>query len=208
MERFGRVAEERAEAAALLAALAARHGHALAASATSQIAHYLELFGTWSARMNLTGAKSHAERIALVEDAFPVLPHLPARPFRLIDVGSGAGLPGLVLAILTNRVAVTLLEPQLKRHAFLTHAIRTLGLQSTTAIRSRLEDHRALGYDVAISRAVWPLAEWLERGSGLVAPGGLVIGLEGAEPAVLPASAQRFPYRGPSGPRAVVTLSR
>ena len=155
----------------------------------------------WGARINLTGART---REALADqhlaDALAALPHLPAGAFHFADVGSGAGLPGLVLSILRPEARGVLLEPIRKKHAFLAHAVRELGLAGRLEARAeRLEAHLAGGagaaYDVAISRAVWPAADWLERGRPLLRPGGTILGFEGASPAELPPGATRHSYR-------------
>jgi 16S rRNA (guanine527-N7)-methyltransferase len=129
-----------------------------------------------------------------------LLRHLPAGPFSFVDVGSGAGLPGLVIALLRGDATGRLLEPIGKKHAFLAHVIRTLGLTGRISARAeRLEDHLRAGglgaYDVAVSRAVWPAAEWLERGLPLLKPGGLWIGLAGPSPSEPPPGCERHPYR-------------
>jgi 16S rRNA (guanine527-N7)-methyltransferase len=176
------------------------------------LARYAGLVLDWGARINLTGART---REALADDhladALALLPHLPVGPFRFVDVGSGAGLPGLVLALVRPDTHGVLLEPIRKKHAFLAHAARALGLAGRIEARAeRLEAHLAGGagasYDVAISRATWPAASWLMRGRPLVRPGGRVYGFEGATPADLPAGARRHPYRLGKRQRALLVL--
>ena len=136
-------------------------------------------------------------------DALALLPQLPAASFRFIDVGSGAGLPGLVLALLRPDAEGMLLEPTRKKRAFLAHAVRALALAPRVEARAeRLEAHLAAGaagrYDVAVSRATWPAAHWLELGRPLVRPGGCVLGLEGAESWRAPGGSDSpcVPHRG------------
>jgi 16S rRNA (guanine527-N7)-methyltransferase len=185
-------------------------GVSLAAEAVTTLARYAELVLDWGRRINLTGARSAAaladEHLA---DALPLLAELPPGPFRFVDVGSGVGLPGIVLAVLRPDATGVLLEPSRKKHAFLAHAIRELGLgDRLSASAERLEAHLAAGgraaYDVAISRAAWPAAEWLDLGLALVHPGGSVIGVEGAEPGDLPPGSERQPYVIAGRRRAVV----
>lgn len=96
------------------------------------------------------------------------------------DVGSGAGLPGLVLAILRPDLRVTLLEPLLRRSTFLTEAIDALGLGSTRVVRARAEQHHGVErFDVVTSRAVAPLARLLEWSMPLVAPRGIMLAMKG-----------------------------
>lgn len=91
--------------------------------ASGRLCLYLDTLAAWSARVNLTGARSPAERAQrLVAEVLAGVP-LPA-PGRLIDVGSGNGSPGLVFAILRQDLEVTLLEPRARRWAFLREAAR------------------------------------------------------------------------------------
>ena len=184
----------------------------LGTSELEQLARYVELVLDWGARVNLTGARTR-ESLAdeHLADALVVLSHLPPGPFRFVDVGSGAGLPGLVLAVIRAEARGVLLEPIRTKHAFLAHAVRELGLAGRVEARAeRLEAHLAGGaasaYDVAISRATWPVAHWLELGRPLVRPGGRIFGFEGAKPAELPAGAARHPYVLGARRRALVVL--
>jgi 16S rRNA (guanine527-N7)-methyltransferase len=186
---------------ARLAPAAQALGVSVPPAAFAPLAEYAALVLDWGARINLTGART-AEVLAdeHLADALALLRHLPAGPFRLIDVGSGAGLPGLVLALLRADASVTLLEPVAKKHAFLAHAIRSLALTTRASARvERLEAHLAGegrgAYDVAVSRAVWPAADWASRGFALLAPGGVLLGLEGAEPGPVPPGCERHPYQ-------------
>jgi 16S rRNA (guanine527-N7)-methyltransferase len=176
------------------------------------LARYAGLVLDWGSRINLTGART-PEALAdeHLADALALLPHLPGGAFRFVDVGSGAGLPGLVLAIVRRAASGVLLEPIRKKHAFLAHAARELGLVGRVEARAeRLEAHLAGGagasYDVAISRATWPAANWLVRGRPLVRPGGRVYGFEGSTPGELPAGAQRYPYTLGRRRRALIVL--
>lgn len=203
-----------AVSAAWLAARLAEPARALGvevpAAALDPLARYTSLVLAWGARINLTGAKS-AEALAddHLADALALLPHLPARPFSFVDVGSGAGLPGLALALLRSDASGVLLEPTRKKHAFLAHAIRALGLSARIRARAeRLDDHLCAGgrgaYDVAVSRALWPAAEWLERGLPLLARGGICFGLAGADAGEMPPpGSERYPYRLHGRERAV-----
>lgn len=177
--------------------------------AAALMARYLDLLLAWNRRINLTGARS-AEALVRehLADALPLLPHLPGSAFDFVDVGSGAGLPGIAIAVLRPDARGVLLEPVSKKQAFLAAAIRELGLPGVRSLRERLDQHRAGGtrYQVAVSRATWPAAEWLERGRTIVRPGGLVLGLEGASRPPLPPGATRHPYRCAGRERAVVVL--
>lgn len=97
---------------------------------------------------------------------------------RIVDVGSGAGLPGIPLAVLRPDLDVTLLEPLLRRSTFLTETVEALKLDAVHVVRGRAEDHRVT-YDVVIARAVAPLARLIGWCSPLRSPTGLVLALKG-----------------------------
>lgn len=99
----------------------------------------------------------------------------------VIDLGSGAGLPGLVLAMMRPASHVTLVEPMQRRVVFLEYALAELQLGNVEVVRGRAEDLAGrLTADVVTARAVAPLARLAGLCSGLVRPGGLVVALKGA----------------------------
>lgn len=98
------------------------------------------------------------------------------------DVGSGAGLPGLVWAIARPDARFTLIEPLLRRSTFLSETVQELGLDNVTVDRSRAEDHRGT-YDVVAARAVAALDKLVRWCFPLVAPGGVLLALKGASAA-------------------------
>ena len=95
------------------------------------------------------------------------------------DIGSGAGLPGLVLAIARPDLQVTLLEPLLRRAVFLTETVEALGLASVRVERARAEDFCGR-FEVVTARAVAPLTRLLEWAMPLVAPDGVLMAMKGA----------------------------
>jgi 16S rRNA (guanine527-N7)-methyltransferase len=98
----------------------------------------------------------------------------------LIDIGSGAGLPGIVLAMLRPDLQVTLLEPMARRVVFLDECVASLGLENVTVHRGRAEDVAGqLMADVATARAVAPLDRLAAPALALVRPGGTVLALKG-----------------------------
>jgi 16S rRNA (guanine527-N7)-methyltransferase len=101
-----------------------------------------------------------------------------SRPGSLVDIGSGAGLPGLVLAMVRPDVAVTLLEPMERRCRFLERCVTELGLANVTVLRARAED-AAVRADTVTARAVAPLPRLAELAMGLVRPGGMVLAIKG-----------------------------
>jgi 16S rRNA (guanine527-N7)-methyltransferase len=96
------------------------------------------------------------------------------------DVGSGAGLPGIPLAVLRRDLSMTLIEPLLRRYTFLTRTVEELGISDrVAAVRSRAEDHRQ-SYDIVVARAVAPLDRLIGWCNPLRAPSGAILALKGA----------------------------
>lgn len=99
----------------------------------------------------------------------------------IADLGSGAGLPGVVLALMLPGSTVTLLEPMARRASFLAECVGQLGLANASVLRARAEDMVGqLGADVVTARAVAPLDRLAVLAAGLAAPGGLVLAIKGA----------------------------
>ena len=95
------------------------------------------------------------------------------------DVGSGAGLPGIPLAVLRPDLRVTLLEPLLRRSTFLTQTVEELGIADRVqVVRSRAEDHHQ-SYDVVVARAVAPLDRLIGWCNPLRTAGGVILALKG-----------------------------
>jgi 16S rRNA (guanine527-N7)-methyltransferase len=98
----------------------------------------------------------------------------------LADVGSGAGLPGIVLAMLLPNVRVTLIEPLERRVKFLTECLTELDMPNATVVRSRAEDLAGkMAVDVVTARAVAPLERLAPLAVGLVRSGGTVLAIKG-----------------------------
>ena len=119
----------------------------------------------------------HINNSAVLEEAVP-------KGASVIDVGSGAGLPGIPLAIVRPDLQVTLLEPLQRRAEFLQEVVTDLGLGARVSVlRSRAEDATTLSADVVTSRAVAALPKLLTWCWPLVKPGGAVVALKGAQAA-------------------------
>jgi 16S rRNA (guanine527-N7)-methyltransferase len=124
----------------------------------------------WSGRSNLTGWKSPAERVArLVGDVLPVAALVD--PGTLLDVGSGNGSPGLVLAVLREDLDVTLLEPRVRRWAFLREAARRVA-RPVRVLRLRHDAYEGPAFHTVTVRA---LRLGQEEVASLVEPGGRLI---------------------------------
>jgi 16S rRNA (guanine527-N7)-methyltransferase len=103
---------------------------------------------------------------------------IDSRPATLVDIGSGAGLPGIVLAMLRPKLSVILLEPMERRCRFLIDCVAELGLDNASVLRARAQD-AVLRADVATARALAPLDRLAELAVGLVRPGGMVLAIKG-----------------------------
>jgi 16S rRNA (guanine527-N7)-methyltransferase len=135
---------------------------------------YLDLLKTWNARLDLTAAKTDETMMDLLVTDAQILAEHVAKDARIVDVGSGAGAPGLPLAILRPDLHMTLVEPLGKRTAFLRTVIGSLGRTDVTIVQARGESLEEGTFDEAVSRATLPPAEWLALGLRLVRPQGRV----------------------------------
>ncbi len=156
-----------------------------------RLAAFLGLLLDANARMNLTAVREpDAAWRRLIIDSLTVLPGLDhlGEAGRVIDIGSGGGLPGVPLAIARPDLGVTLLESTGKKTAFHREAIAALGLTNVTSVQERAETlgqdptHRQR-YDAAVSRAVGAMPEVLEYSLPLVKVGGRVLAMKGPKAA-------------------------
>jgi 16S rRNA (guanine527-N7)-methyltransferase len=130
------------------------------------VATWLRLLREWNARIDLTAARSEDELDDLMlADARFLAEHVP-QGVRVVDVGSGAGAPGLALALLRPDLHVTLVEPLTKRVAFLRTVLGTVQRTDVVVRKERVPGVRG-DWDVAISRATLPPAAWIPIGLGL-----------------------------------------
>ncbi len=153
-----------------------------AAAQATQI-RYLELIEKWNRVHNLTAIRDPEKMLAHhLLDSLAILPHLSATK-SLIDVGSGAGLPGIPLAIAQPELMVTLVDSSHKRQAFQQQCKAELGLSNVTPIHSRIEDFQSpLGFDVVISRAFSELSDFVVAVRHLCAKGGRLFAMKGLHP--------------------------
>ena len=147
--------------------------HRRSPRASGALAVFLAELDRWRRRTNLVGALSTEE---LAEHALEALvgSELIPNGERVIDIGSGAGFPGLPLAICRADLSMTLLEPRGKRAAFLRHIVRTLKLTNTTVLEARIEEVGGQTFGVATSRAVGGFARWIGD-ARFLEPGGLLL---------------------------------
>lgn len=166
-----------------------------------QCLSYLELISRWNRAYNLTAVREPEamltqhllDSLAVVE---PLLRQTPSAA-RLLDVGSGAGLPGVVLALACPALEVTCVDSVGKKAAFVQHVAGALGLKNLQSRHARVETLRAdPGWDVICSRAFATLADFVAGSLRALAPGGVWMAMKGQTPlqemALLPASVAVF----------------
>ncbi len=153
------------------------------AAARERLVAHLELIAKWNRIHNLTAVRETAQMVVLhLLDSLAVLPHV-AGASALLDVGSGAGLPGIPIAIAQPRTRVTLLDSSHKKCAFLQQAKTELALDNVAVVCDRVENWKpGAQFDAVISRAFADLADFVAQAQHLVAPGGRLIAMKGVYP--------------------------
>lgn len=172
-------------------------GLVLPADAEAKLLAYLGLLDKWNRVYNLTAVRE-AERMVShhLLDSLAAVPYFQGgRPgsIRVLDVGSGGGLPGIPLAIARPELQVTLIDSIAKKTAFLLQAKAELGLKNVHVVTGRVEDFRPeTGFDVITSRAFSDLKEFVALTRHLLKPGGRWLAMKGLYPneeiATLPSS--------------------
>jgi 16S rRNA (guanine527-N7)-methyltransferase len=161
---------------------------ALPRGARERLVAYIDLLAKWNRTYNLTAIREPERMVTHhVLDALAVLPHLPeesARPgLRLLDVGSGGGVPAIPLAIARPSWRVVALDSSHKKGAFLQQAVIELGLLNAEAVIARIEDYApSEPFDVVISRAFSDLATFAQSGARHLAAGGRLVAMKGVFP--------------------------
>lgn len=189
------------------------HSFELTAEQLSKLDNYSSLMMKWNAQIQMTATKQLDEFVDRhILDSLELAADIPSGAGTMVDVGSGGGLPGIVLAIARPDLSLTLIEPTRKKHAFLSTARRELGLKNVQTAALRYEEFIAQEdferFDYGVARAVWSMEEWLSIASALVRVGGVVFGMEGRVQASLPATARRRSYVLPGDrQRAIITIT-
>ena len=171
-----------------LRALTAAGCAALPTHARARLEAYIALLTKWNATYNLTAIREPERMVTHhVLDALAVLPHLPASGpsggLRVLDVGSGGGVPAIPLAIAQPDWRVVALDSNHKKGAFLQQAINELPLPNAEAVIARVEDYvPAAPFDVVISRAFADLATFVNSSARHLAPNGVLVAMKGVFP--------------------------
>ena len=157
-------------------------GVGLSEEQVERLERYLALLEKWNRVYNLTAIREPERMVTHhVLDSLAILPHV--RGPRVLDVGSGAGLPGIPLAIAAPALAVTLLDSNHKKAAFLQQAVGDLRLTNATIVAERVESWRTeTRFDTIVSRAFADLGEFVAAAARLLAPGGTIAAMKGVHP--------------------------
>lgn len=162
-----------------IASGAAAMGVALEVKQCRRLLAYIVLLDKWNRAYNLTGVRTRAAMVGThLFDSLSALPHLQGS--RVIDVGSGAGLPGIPLAIACPERQFVVLDSNGKKTRFCAQAAGELELDNVAVERTRVEDYRpARPFDTVISRAFADLGRYLEATRHLVGSGGRLLAMKG-----------------------------
>lgn len=163
---------------------------ALDARQVDLLLDYLGLLQKWNKVYNLTAVRDPAEMMThhLLDSLAaiqPLLQQVGGRPVKLLDVGSGGGLPGVVIAIACPQIDVTCVDTVAKKAAFIQQAAATLKLPNLRGLHARVESLNALsghGFDVVCSRAFASLVDFTNWSQAALNPGGVWMAMKGKHP--------------------------
>jgi 16S rRNA (guanine527-N7)-methyltransferase len=163
----------------------------LDARQTDLLLDYLSLLQKWNKVYNLTAVRDPAEMMTqhLLDSLAaigPLLRQTRGRALQLLDVGSGGGLPGVVIAIACPQIQVTCVDTVAKKAAFIQQAAATLKLPNLRGLHARVETLNALsgpGYDLVCSRAFSSLVDFANWSRSALSPGGEWMAMKGKHPA-------------------------
>jgi len=156
----------------------------------AQLLDYVRLLDKWNRVYNLTAVRDPAEMVTRhLLDSLTVLPYLKGE--RILDVGTGAGLPGIPLALLSAQThperRFLLLDSNSKKTRFMQQAVAELGLDNVQVVHARTEaflPEQGQGFDTVVSRAFASVADMLAGAGQHCAPEGVILAMKGADPAL------------------------
>ena len=161
---------------------ASQLGISLNPTQAEQLIRLLDELDDWNQRMNLTAIRERGQQITKhLLDSLSVQPFL--RGTRIIDVGTGAGFPGIPLAIVNPEREFTLLDSTGKKLKFIDHVAQLLELPNIKTLHTRAEDYEPeQRFDIVISRAVGPVVRFMQWSSHLCVGGGRLLAMKGRHP--------------------------
>ena len=154
----------------------------LDAATQQKLLDYLALLEKWNKVHNLTAVRDPSDMVTLhLLDSLSVLPHIKSG--RLLDVGSGAGLPGIPLSIVRPDLQVTVMDSSHKKASFMRQVKATLGIPNLEVVCGRVEEfHPEHKFNMVISRAFSDLAEFMRLTAHLCDEGGVWLAMKGVYP--------------------------
>jgi len=164
-----------------LQALAVQDRSGFSSDCESGLMAYLQLLVRWNSVYNLTAVRDPVAMVAVhLLDSLAIRPWVRAATGPVLDLGTGAGLPGIPLALTTPALSMTLLDSNAKKVRFLRQAVVALGLARSSVVHARVEDHRPpQGFAVIITRAYARMPALLADAAPLLAPGGRILAMKG-----------------------------
>ena len=171
-----------------VASAAAQLGLALDDAVVDRLLAYLALLRRWNRVYNLSALRDPAEMLThhlldCLAVVGPLQRHAKGRPLRILDVGSGGGLPGVVLAIVHGDWAVTCVDAVAKKASFIRQVAGELALPNLKAVHARVEDMPAEArFDLIVSRAFASLADFTSWSRERLAAGGVWLAMKGRAP--------------------------
>ncbi len=143
---------------------------------------FIKLIAKWNKAYNLTAVRNNEDMARLhILDSLAILPYIEGK--RVIDIGTGAGLPGIPLAIFLPEVEFVLLDSNAKKTRFVQQVILELKLKNVSVIHSRAEDYQPeLGFDIVTTRAFSSLPDMVTVTAHLLNPNGVILAMKGQIP--------------------------
>ena len=149
----------------------------------NQLCLYIDLLEKWNVAYNLTALKDEQQMVYHhLLDSLSLTPFVPDTAKTVLDVGSGGGTPGIPLAIYRPDLAVTLVDSNSKKTAFLRQAVIELGLNNVQVITERVENIQAIQFDTIVSRAFAELGDFVRLTEQILAKNGVWLAMKGVYP--------------------------
>jgi 16S rRNA (guanine527-N7)-methyltransferase len=161
---------------------AAQLGIALSAAQVEHLLRLLDELDVWNQRMNLTAIRERPQQITKhLLDSLSLQPWL--RGQQILDIGTGAGFPGLPLALVNPQRSFTLLDSTAKKLKFIDHVTELLSLSNVQTVHARAESYSPpIKFETVVSRALGPVSQFIHFAGHLCAGGGRLLAMKGRHP--------------------------